>query len=191
MAEYPKIQNICVDLDALRSIAHRCDPLRCRHVRACCARYEVCVDSDQAGGIVGMLPHAAQYAPALFEDGGYIDPFDDADDGELALATDEDGRCVFAYVGRHGETLCALHSAALDLSLPPHRAKPRSCWLWPLALSESTPPVLSVQDGAFALPCNRRRSGRGLHRGIEDIVRARFGAAFLEALYGLLRRRAG
>jgi len=176
------IEGIRVDLDALAAIAHACIPERCRNRRSCCACYEVCVGKGEMSRIVGCLPQAVAYAPGLRDGNSYADPFEDADGGrQMALATDEDGACVFTYKGPRGETLCALHSAALDLGIKPFHVKPQSCWLWPLALTESKPVVLGVQQDAFSFPCNRRRSraSRRLHRGIAEIVGAVFGEEFL------------
>jgi hypothetical protein len=180
-----RIDGVRVDVDALVGIAHTCIPERCRDRRSCCACYEVCVGKSEMSPIVGCLPQAAKYNPALRDGSSCIDPFEETDEGaHAALATDPDGACVFAYKGTRGETWCALHSAALDLGLRPLDVKPQSCWLWPLALTESKPLVLGVQEDAFSFPCNRRRSrtSRQLHRGIAEIVEAVFGEEFLVRL---------
>lgn len=179
---YPLIDGVRVDLDALLRLAHRCEPTRCTGRRGCCETYEVTLDPGRIGTIVGALPHAARYAKTLVEDGEFVDPFDDTDGG-TCLATDEDGRCVFAYRDRRGATLCSLHSAALDLDLPPAQTKPTSCALWPLALTDHDPPLLTVQSGIHRFPCNRsRRPAKSLHPGIAQTLAAVFGAAFLREL---------
>ena len=188
------IDGVQVDVDALVGIAHTCAPERCRERRSCCACYEVCVGEAEMSRIVGCMPQAAVHNPALRDGDSYIDPFEETDDGaHTALATDPDGACVFAYKDVKGETWCALHSAALDLGLRPLDVKPRSCWLWPLAVSESRPVVLGVQQDAFAFPCNRRRprTSRGLHRGIAEIVEAVYGEGFLARLNDHLAEAGG
>ena len=140
---------------------------------------------NETSPIVGCLPQAANYSPALRDGCSYVDPFEETEDGaHAALATDPDGACVFTYRGSRGETWCALHSAALDLGIEPLAVKPQSCWLWPLALTESKPLALGVQQDAFSFPCNRRRpcTSRCLHRGVAEIVVAVFGDAFLARL---------
>ena len=77
--------------------------------------------------------------------------------------------------------MCSLHSAALELGLPPAQVKPRACALWPLALVKGDPPLLTVQEGVLDFPCNRARSesSGGLDPGVAEIVEAVFGHAFL------------
>lgn len=184
---YPRVQGIQVDVEALRSLAHDCDPAKCRVSENCCKRYEVLVDDDQIPTIVGSMPNAAVYASDLIDHGDLIDPFDETDDGHC-LNTHEDGLCVFAYRTPRGVTLCSLHSAATDLGLPPAGIKPTSCSLWPLFLCEPTPPILTVQDDAYAFPCNSPRTGapKALDPGVADIARAMFGQIFLAQVEQLL-----
>lgn len=180
----PQVYGIRVDVEALLRLRHRHDPTRCSAVGCCCSSYEVCVSAKEVERIAGLLPMAAHYAPHLCADGALDNPFDPIGHGEYALDTDSAGTCVFAYRDRMGTTLCAVHSAALDLGLDPYKMKPAACALWPLALSEDRPPVLTVQDGAYAFPCNRRRSRAAarLDAGVAAIIRAVFGPEFLESL---------
>jgi len=99
------------------------------------------------------------------------------------LVTDESGKCLFAYT-KKGATLCSLHSAALDLDLPPYRMKPRACSLWPLAITDDAPQVLTVQDSVLTFPCNssRRKGAKRLHSGVADTIREVFGESFLTEL---------
>ena len=178
------IQGIRVDLEALRSLRHECIPTKCiGRDRGCCETYEVYVDRTELGTIVGAMPNAARYARNLRTRGEFVDPFEDTDGGNC-LATHHDGRCVFAYRDRAGATLCSLHSAGLDLGLDPFKVKPKACALWPLYLVEGKRPLLTVQEGALAFPCNRARRERGteLDKGVADIVRTVFGERFLTAL---------
>jgi hypothetical protein len=177
MAQSPTIAGVRVDLHAIRGIAHTCDPRLCASSGSCCACYEVTVTEEEVSRAIGLLPNARRYARGLGED-----ICEETDDG-LALATNAAGRCVFAFK-RRGQTLCALHAASSRLALDPYRMKPWSCTLWPLAVSESHPPVLGVQDGAFDFPCNHPRDPAepGLDPGIADTLRACYGQAFLQAV---------
>lgn len=180
---YITVQDMRIDIRALSSLSHRCQPLKCRtRERGCCATYEVAVSRREQGTIIGTLPQASQYATRLHESSGFIEAFEDTDGG-TCLSTDEDGRCVFAYDDREGATLCSLHSAALDMDLPPAEVKPRSCALWPLALAEGDPPILTLQEGALGFPCNETRQGpRGLDEGVSEIIATMFGHDFLAEL---------
>lgn len=178
---YIFIENMRIDVEALRALAHRCDPMKCiGRARGCCETYEVVVGRREQGTIVGTLDEASRFAIGLKEDGDFLEPFEETEGG-TCLNTDEDGRCVFAYDDSLGATMCSLHSAALDLGLPPAEVKPRACALWPLALVEGDPPLLTVQEGVLDFPCNRARSesSGGLDPGVAEIVEAVFGHAFL------------
>lgn len=193
MPDHPdhiSIENMHIDVEALRALAHRCEPLKCiERERGCCATYEVVVGRREQGTIVGALPEAARFAPALKTGGEYLDPFEETEGGSC-LNTGEDGLCVFAYEEARGATLCALHSAALELGLSPTRVKPQACALWPLALVEGDPPLLTVQEDALAFPCNRRRrsGAAGLNGGIAEIVEAVFGREVVTEINSQLAR---
>src|SRR5262245_47566462 len=120
------IQGVRVDLEALRALRHRCEPMKCiGRERGCCETYEVYVDPREMGTIVGASPDAAKFARGLRQRGEFIDPFEDTDGGSC-LATDPHGRCVFAYRDAKGATLCSLHSAALTHDLNPMKVKPKA-----------------------------------------------------------------
>ncbi len=193
LLRYPLVRGVRVDIGALRVLAHHCEPTNCSVRRNCCKTYEVLVDAREVSAIVGALPDAAKYAPGLYEDGIPIDPVEDTEHRQTCLATDEDGLCVFAYRDRAGATLCSLHSAAIDLGLPPIKVKPKACVLWPLFLVETDPPLLTVQSDATEFACNkaRRSVGDKLDAGVADIIRAVFGDAFLEEVEALVRKLDG
>lgn len=179
---YPRIGRYLVDLDALQRITHRYDPVRCAAQGCCCASYEISLGRAEVDRIAGCLPHAAAFAPWLLDRGKLTNPFDEETPSRYVLDTDDDGRCVFAYTNGAGETRCSIHSAALQLGLPPFQTKPRSCALWPLAVSEGRPPLLSIQPDAFDFPCNRRRrprADRSLDPSIAELIQLNFGPAFL------------
>lgn len=185
---YPKIQSTRVDIEALHALSHNCVPEKCiGRDRGCCSTYEVYVDPVEMGAIVGAMPDAALRAPGLKEKGAFIGPFEDTDGGSC-LATDEDGLCVFSYKDKQGATLCSLHSAALEMGLPPVRVKPTACALWPLYIVEGDEPLLTVQPGVLDFPCNRRRrtGAGGLNPGIAEIVAMVFGDSFLQEVEALL-----
>jgi hypothetical protein len=56
--------------------------------------------------------------------------------------------------------------------------------MWPLALAEGEPPILTLQDDIYEFPCAWKRGGRPkkLYPDIADNVRATFGEAFLAKL---------
>lgn len=185
---YPVIQGIKVDLLGLLSIRHTCRPDNCKDRKSCCQTYEVMVDSNQFSDIVGAMSGAVKFVPGLIKEGEYVDPFEDAEGG-TCLQADEDGLCIFAFKGPSGEVLCSLHAAALEWEIEPIQAKPKSCVLWPLALVDSTPSYLTVQDDAMDFLCNSTADidNAKLDDEIESIIRSVFGELFLEELKSLLR----
>jgi hypothetical protein len=174
-----------VDVDALCSIEHECRPTLCADTGVCCAGYDICVEEQELDRLTGATALAADYVPGLAEG---PPPFRHLFADLYALDTDEAGLCVYAWRDPAGRTLCSLHSAALDRGLDVRRVKPRSCLLWPLAVSGSEPGYLSVDPGAFRYPCNRRRpaSAAGLHRTIRRHVAYVFGEGFLEELEAVM-----
>lgn len=186
---WPVIDGIRVDLEALASLAHRCDPMTCRHVGSCCSQFEVEVRRKEASRAVGLTPDAAKFANALVdEDGDLVDPIDYTTTG-LCLATHESGLCLFAFHTRQGAVRCSLHAAALEHGMKPQDAKPRPCSLWPLVFDEDRdPPLLTVHDEALKFPCNRRRRGRTLNAGVQDLIVGVFGEDFLNAVEAEMSR---
>ena len=181
--ELVRIGAYLVDLNGVQSIAHAFDAKACTEGGCCCSRYEVTLSKVEADRARDYLPLAADYATHLIENGELVLPIDD-EERPRSLETDEAGRCLFAYDNQEGQILCSLHSAAMDLGKNPYHIKPKSCSLWPLALSEGKPSVLSVMPGAFDFPCNQTRSTRDgkLDAGIQEIILGVFGVAFLKAL---------
>lgn len=181
-----------VDLAALTRIGHDCRPDLCRPAAGCCACHEVCINHREMERVVGCLPQAARFARHLDLPDGLPDPVEQLAPRAYALETDEDGVCLLAYTDRRGRVLCSLHSAAVEMGLDPYQVKPRSCVLWPLAISDRPPRILSVAADALAFPCNRprRRGARRLDRGIADIVARLFGQPFLDKLHTALARTA-
>lgn len=218
------IDGILVDLEALRRIRHTCDAAHCDRAHHCCSQYEISLGRREMTRMIGLMGRAAAFAGHLREGGELINPFDEDEPGQFVIDSDDNQRCVFAYgvaeVGgegggegeREGEgegegsgprgckggrvpmTYCSLHSAALEAGLEPYEYKPRSCALWPLAMSEDTPPVLTIQDADGEFACNQlgepRLDGR-LDEGIEDLLARNFGKAFLAKVLGALGEGCG
>lgn len=188
MTQSADIAGYRVDLEALTSIAHRCDPALCRRSGSCCAEYDVWIGEAEVERATGMMERAARFARHLRGgDGRLVGVFRELGPDAFAIEEGEGGLCILAYRGARGECLCSLHSAALEAGVAPHEVKPHCCVIWPLSIASSRPPVVSVQVDAFNFPCNQRRRPDGrLDEGITQIVESAFGRAFLEALLAAL-----
>jgi hypothetical protein len=185
MFSWTRLQDVYLDAEALGRLAHHCAPERCDAGSPCCGSYEIAFHKAEAPGIVGMLPSAGEFAPHLRDEGELVHPFDDTDDGFLAMDTDEQGLCMAAYRDRNSAVLCSLHSAALSAGLPPCQYKPRCCWLWPVSTLETRGRTyVSVCDDVYAFDCNTRRPGRqrSLHEGVAEILRGTFGEPTVSAV---------
>ena len=71
-----KIKGIHVDLKAIYSISHRCDPAVCRQRRSCCATYEVCVEKEEISRLDSFTPLAAHYSKNLKDGEGFRNVFE-------------------------------------------------------------------------------------------------------------------
>ncbi|MFO7973201.1 MAG: DUF3109 family protein [Candidatus Hydrogenedentota bacterium] len=186
---FPVIGGCRVDLEALKGIAHRCDPRKCRNGLSCCACYDVELSAIEARRVIDWLPEAAKFAPHLREEDGYVDPIERMPGAKPMLAVDAAERCVFVYKDEEGTLWCSLHSAALAHGIEPEKVKPLSCSLWPLALWEEEKeelPVLSVQPDVLRFQCNVARVGEGLDAGIAEIIERCFGMQFLRDIESCL-----
>ena len=184
MTQYADIGGYRVDLEALASIAHRCDPVLCRRSGCCCAEYDVWIGEEEVERAAGMMERAARFAPHLRGgDGALVSAFRQLGPDAYAIEEGQGGLCILAYRGAREECLCSLHSAALEAGVAPQDVKPHCCFIWPLSIASSRPPVVSVQVDAFNFPCNQRREPDGrLDEGIAQIVEGAFGREFLEEL---------
>ena len=169
-------------MEAIYSITHECNPDLCKGSTCCCSCYEICVDNNEIETITDWLPEAAKYSTYLNTDSGFDNVFDQIKKDQYAIDTADKGLCVFAYINPDKKTFCSLHSAALKYDIPPHKVKPKPCTLWPLALTEDYPLVLSTDDDALSFPCNIRRNENTLCNSIEDIISQIFGEDFLVKL---------
>ena len=184
MKKYPLIKNIAVDVASLLSIAHSCNPEICSSAESCCSSFQVCVDGNEMQQITGFMPIAAGYSKGLKSDDEYINVFEKIETDLFSIDDDDSGVCVFAYRGGKEETLCSLHSTAIEMDYEPEEVKPKDCVLWPLALSEGAPLCLTIDDDAFLFPCNRSQSTEAavLDPGIASIIKTLYGNEFLEEI---------
>ncbi|MBW2177213.1 MAG: hypothetical protein JRH03_09755 [Deltaproteobacteria bacterium] len=181
----PKIvvDGIRVDMQALKSIQHRCLPEVCRGAPNCCSRYQIHVGEKELETIVGFLPLVEKYTASIGKDLEYENVFDAVGNGCFIIDADENEQCVFAYTTAAEETLCSLHSAAIDLDLSPLDVKPKCCSIWPLTLSDGPEPELSVDPKFTSFPCNRKKPApEGIDSGIQETIRIYFGESFLSEL---------
>jgi hypothetical protein len=177
------VSNIRIDVAALMSIRHRCLPGVCKGKPNCCSCFQIHVDEKEMEAIVGFLPLVEKYTPSIGGAPGYDNVFEEDEDGSFLIDADEDEQCVFAYMNEAEETLCSLHSAAIELGLPPVDVKPKCCSLWPLALTGGPHPVLSINKLFESFPCNHKKTTpTGMDSGIQEAIRIYFGASFLSEL---------
>ncbi len=177
------VGNIRVDVQALMSIQHCCLPGVCKGAPSCCSCFQIHVNEKELETIVGFLPLVEKYTASIGGEKGYDNVFEEDEDGLFLIDADENEQCVFAYSNEAEETVCSLHSAALELGLPPVEVKPRCCSLWPLALTEGPVPVLSINAQFASFPCNLKKPAlAGIDEGIQETIRIYFGDSFLSEL---------
>lgn len=181
------IDDLVVHVNALLDISHFCRPFQCRNGTSCCECYQVTITSRELSRIIGMIGPASRYAKHLCASDGHPEVFEESEGG-LELGTDETGRCIFAYRHHKGESLCSIHSAAMEMNLNPYEIKPQSCTLWPLMISETPPRELAVTPDAFEFPCNKRRpkDQTKLDEGIANILTIIFGPQFVEKFHAAI-----
>lgn len=183
MAQQVIVSGIRIDVPALRSIRHGCRPAKCKGKPNCCSCFQIHVDEKELETIVGFLPLAEKYAASIGGEKGYDNVFEEDEDGLFLVDADENEQCVFAYMNDRKEILCSLHSAAIDLGLPPVDVKPKCCSLWPLALTSGPDPVLSINVLYATFPCNSKKAvPEGIDDGIQETIQNYFGASFLAEL---------
>jgi len=155
---FPIIENVKVDLKSLISIKHKCDPGVCNGKISCCAEYEICMEKDEVDKIIAHTPGAAEFAPQLKTNGLYNNVFDETDDNLITIDVDEDSQCLFAWRNSNGEVLCSLHSHAIKSNLSFYDTKPGSCCLWPLAIYQGSPEILTSRMMRSTLIVIRNRN---------------------------------
>ena len=177
------IDSMEVDMEAIYSIAHNCEPGTCRKSDCCCSRYDICIDKYELPKVLSFMPDASRFSSELKEDSAYLNIFDETEDNLMMIDADENGLCVFAYHDDNDHILCSLHTVALAHGMLPHEVKPRSCVTWPLAVTDRKPTMLSVSDDALDFPCNSINSQTGiLDTNISSIIENIFGPDFLTKL---------
>ncbi len=204
MRKLVMIGKVAVDVKGVCSVSHNCQPELCKDLKCCCSCYEVWIDKKELSRIVGYMPDAAKYAKNLVSGNGFLNVFEDIDNSTFAIERNIENLdifsyfngsgkqskksnkdfCVFSYFNKSGLPLCSLHSTALELGLPVTRIKPKSCLLWPLAISDVKQLTLTVQPDAFNFPCNKKRKVKDftLDEGIESIISSVLGNSFLKKL---------
>ncbi|MHC4320965.1 MAG: hypothetical protein ACYST3_01695 [Planctomycetota bacterium] len=181
---FPIIENVKVDLRSLISIQHKCDPGLCNEKISCCAEYEVCMEKREVDKIISYTPGAAEFLPQLIANGSYRNIFEETDDNLVSIDTDGDNQCLFAWRNNKGDILCSLHSHAIKNNLSFCDTKPESCSLWPLAIYDGRPEILTVQDDAFNFDCNEKRKPKKaeLDTEISSIIKNVYGEKMLAGI---------
>lgn len=147
---------IKIDVVGLCSVTHRCTGCK-GESKCCCSSYEVTIKKSEMERIIRYLPNASIFCPHLKCSNGYNNIFENLSKGLFSIDTTEDGLCLFAYFN-NDKILCSLHTVSKKLRIPLINIKPISCILWPLVISESDTPILSVHDDAFEFKCNKHQN---------------------------------
>ncbi len=171
------------DLERIFSLDHHCDGC-VTGGRCCCASYNIHISREEMECLLGFLPELAGYCPHLEDGDGYVNVFDEAENGLYAVDTDESGLCAFAYRENRG-TWCAVHSAALDNGFDLDEIKPLPCLLWPVTLVETSPLLLTVESDVFSYHCNRESpdplNNRSMKRHLASLLGKENARALWEA----------
>jgi hypothetical protein len=143
-----------IDYKSICSIDHKC--VGCTTVtESCCAKYDVTVTEAELKRIIPVLPEVAKLCPHLKTGDGYANVFEEAEKGNYAIDTHDDGLCVFAFK-TNGLIRCSLHAVETKLGLPLGSVKPAVCILWPLTFSDNGK-VLTLHDNALSCACSSER----------------------------------
>ena len=126
MKENVVLNGIEIDMEAICSITHECNPELCKESICCCSCYEICIDNNEIDTITDWLPEAVKFSPHLNSGSDFDNVFDQIKPNQYAIDTAENGLCVFAYNSPDKKTFCSLHSAALKHDIPPYKIKPKS-----------------------------------------------------------------
>lgn len=164
-------------------LEHNCDLCQ-TGTKCCCSSFDVCISEKEVEQIVGILPQVSKYAPHLVgDDGDFENVFDEEPDGLFSIDTHEDNLCVFAY-HRKGQTLCSLHSVALDMKIPIQKVKPLVCMLWPLAISDGPNPSIDVDSYAYDFHCNHKQPPKSakLSESIRETVEMIWGEDLVQRI---------
>ncbi len=180
---FPEINGVKVDINALFSLSHKCNPTSCVDKKQCCASYEVCIEDKEIDKILPHFPEAAKFKPEIVEREFLEDLFREVEDGLVAIETNDDGQCLLGCQGENGELLCSLHCQSIKNNLSFYDAKPKSCGLWPLAEIAVETPVLTVQNDALEFVCNDQSEDlKVLDKEVSSIIENIYGKDFLDQL---------
>jgi len=181
---FPIIDGFIVDLKALSSIKHSCTSNNCKISQCCCSHYEVIINKAELSNIINVIHHASKYSRILRLDKGFDNVFEDEGRNTYSIDKNDKGFCVFGYKAKERKVSCSLHKLAVDMKIPINSVKPLACILWPLALVESDPLVLSVQEEVSIFPCNQGRTSPTflLDRDIAQNIEMAFGGSFLNKI---------
>jgi len=152
--------------------------------------YEVCIEKNEVDKVFAHTPGAAEFAPQLKDNGFYRNIFEETDDNLITIDTDEDNQCLYAWRNSDKEVLCSLHSHAIKSNLSFYDTKPESCCLWPLAIYDGSPKILTVQDDAFDFDCNKK-DGSGkveLDTEISSIIKNMYGEKMIAGINHAISR---
>jgi hypothetical protein len=147
--------------------------------KCCCSSYEVSISSSELTKIIGCIPDAAKFCPHLKSHNGYENVFEQIGLNLFRIDTAANGLCVFAY-SKDNKTLCSLHSVSINLGVSVHQVKPKTCLIWPLAISEGKRGILSMHEDALEFRCNAQNHNDSLSLcpNIGRIVESAFGQRF-------------
>ena len=178
-----------VYLRDLCEMLHTCDPALCSETGCCCGCYSIGITPAELERVIGLAPQAEKYATGIAEDD---EIFEEGDcETDLELAVNDEGLCNLAYVDSLGRTLCAVHSAAVDLGLDPYKTKPAPCTLWPVMMPESEEKIIAIMEDAYEFPCNKKRDLTGVTRlcdEVAEILNKKISPAFTSELNEIIRK---
>lgn len=181
--KYLKVEDYNVDIRAVTDLKYQCDPKLCRNQRCCCGVYDVWINAEEKKKISNCLPAVSNYP--IENRGKRVSGFLRWIGAGYILRKNKEKVCSLSYRTKDGQTLCSLHSIALDQNIPPIETKPRSCVLWPLSLSGQGDKTLSVQDDAYDFPCCRTDQSTnflGVESGTASLIKENLGERFLSIL---------
>lgn len=117
-------------------------------------------------------------------DNGFNNVFENEGRNTYSIDKNDKDLCVFGYKAKERKIACSLHTVAVEMGIPVNSIKPLACILWPLALVESDPLVLSVQEGISIFPCTQRITSQNLFldNGIAQNIEMAFGGSFLNKI---------
>jgi uncharacterized protein DUF3109 len=184
LGELILIEGVLVDLDSILSIDHTCAQDKCDRHSCCCSKYEIGITGAEMSTMIGFMGDAAKYSKSLKDKNGeFINVFDKWEEDLYFIDSAKNSLCAFAYENKENQIFCSLHSAALETGTAPHKIKPKSCSLWPLAIIEQKPQILTIQEDVFDYQCNIKKTKDGtICPSISETIENLFGNRFRNKL---------